>query len=93
MGALIANLGNIYHIDSEGVINNNKPLFVKRILIYEVDTAAASFILSINGSTAIQHIGGLHPHANLQSIDVGGVWMEHLSAKTVTACTGWLFLG
>lgn len=91
--AYSAKAGNVYIIDASGAINKGKGLFVKSIGIFEANTATAALNLTINGSTIFEHLGGIYPHRNSISYDLGGVWLESLSAKTVTACTGFLYLG
>ena len=91
--AISARKGNTYIADAAAAINNGKGLYVKSVGIYEADTATAVFVLTVGGSTILQHIGGLYPHSASTIYDLGGVWLESLSAKTVTACTGFLHLG
>ena len=91
------NLGTVYYFDTNGTINNSKPVRIKKVALWCID-ATSELTLTVSGSPTIKLAHVLNATSQIaqwQECNFGGDgWLtSNASIATVTAGSGYVFVG
>lgn len=87
-------LGHLYYFDTNGAINNSKPVKVKKIALW-CNASNSEMTISITGSPVVKLVRqDTSSLPGWEEIDFGGEgwWLEHGSVVTVTAGSGYVYI-
>lgn len=89
-------LGTVYYFDTNGAINSSNPTRIKKVALWCIDNTS-ELTLTVSGSPVIKlaYVQNASSIAQWQDIDFSGDgwWVENASIETVTAGSGYVFVG